>query len=249
MGKVRSRPPHIAPRIVDIHARNAVGIPAADRPKLGAGAHDREMVADPWHFRSQPPTLAGGVNQDPTRAPTTANDIEPPLVRHHTVAPTRFDHGRGALPRFAARTEPPEVVVRGPILMTEMSSRDIGSPADIEFIAEARGCEVVAGSGQGRSHRPRHPRGIIDLDARLGFEEPGETAQHKETFAVGAGRGAAGSNMANRAGEFASRGRHGRCRGPSFCRAWLWLVAQEPGSSTQRRRNGQSNEQKNYTKR
>src|SRR5215831_9355179 len=151
MGKRRPRYPCVDGRIVDVDARDAVWIAAADGPELALNLNHREMVPHPGHLCPEPPVLAGGVDQHSTRAATSADDKQPSVVRHHAVTPAGLDHGRKSLPRVGAGAQSPEIVVRRPILMTEMGSRNIGSAADIELVAEPRRCEMVARSRQLRS--------------------------------------------------------------------------------------------------
>src|SRR5215831_19945480 len=87
MGKLGSGCPRVGSRVVDVHASDAVRIAAADDPQLAPGLRDRQMVAHPGHLRPQAPVLSGGVDQHPTRAPATSDNIQPSLVRNHAVAP------------------------------------------------------------------------------------------------------------------------------------------------------------------
>src|SRR5262245_15209422 len=152
VGKLGPGCPRVGGRVVDVHAGDAVRIAAADDPKLAASLDHRQVIAHSGHLCAQAPVFARGVDQDPARAPAPSDDVQPPSVRYHAVAPAWLDHRWKGLPLVRTGAEPPKIVLGWPILMTEMTSGDVCTAADIELVTELRRREMVARIWQRRSH-------------------------------------------------------------------------------------------------
>src|SRR4029453_14848113 len=100
---------------------------------------------------SRGPAPAGRVDQHAPGRSTATNHIKSAIVDHHPVPPARLDHGTDTLPLGGPRRQPPEVVLRRPMVMAEAKRGHVRPATHVDGPWEPRCGEVVPRLRQGWS--------------------------------------------------------------------------------------------------
>jgi hypothetical protein len=230
--------PAVRRRVIDVDAREASRISAADGPHAAARNNHRKMITHTRQLGSGLPARSRREDQHKSGSPASSDNIKPAIVSHHAVSPSSLDHRRQGFPPIGARCQPPEIVPGRPILVTKVRAGYFGAAAGIEVLPERCCGEVMARGKQRWARCPLPSVGIVDLDPVLGVEEPRKTTKYVEALGLWAGWIRTGLRIGNGSGEFSSGRRRLRAQGPGGSGARLRRHGVEPYDGA-----GHSNEQ------